>query len=139
MATYVNQYRVDAAFAETIETVTDALAEEGFGVLADIDIQAAFETKLDEDFDRYRILGACNPALASDALDAEYELGALLPCNVVVYEDEAGVGINVVDPATLFSLTDSDGLEAIVDDVASGLDAAMHAVPEATPVSQTDA
>lgn len=134
MATYTTQYRVDAPFEETIEAVTDALGEEGFGVLSDIDMQAAFDAKLDEEFDRYRILGACNPALAYDALDVEYELGALLPCNVVVYEDEAGVGVNVVDPLTLFSLTDSEDLEPIVEDVATGLDAAMDAVPEATPV-----
>lgn len=138
MAPYTKRYRVDASFDETIEAVTDALGGAGFGVLADIDMEAAFETKLDEEFDRYRILGACNPALAFDALDVEYELGALLPCNVVVYQDEAGVGVSVVDPEAMLALPENDALEPIVDDVTAGLDAAMAAVPEARPVSSED-
>ncbi|WP_136689542.1 DUF302 domain-containing protein [Halorhabdus amylolytica] len=133
MATYTNQYRVDATFEETIEAVTDALAEEGFGVLADIDMQAAFDAKLDEEFDQYRILGACNPSLAFDALDVEYELGALLPCNVVVYEDGDGTGVSVVDPAEMLALADNENLEPIVEEARAGLTAAMDAVPGATP------
>ena len=136
MAAYTNRYRVDAPFDETIEEVTDALGAEGFGVLADIDMQAAFETKLDEEFDRYRILGACNPALAFDALNVEYHLGALLPCNVVVFEDEDGVGVTVVDPEAMLTLPENEDLEPIVEDVSAGLDAAMAAVPGATPVSE---
>lgn len=131
MATYTNRYRVDASFDETVEAVTDALGEEGFGVLADIDMQGAFQTKLDEEFGRYRILGACNPALAFDALDEEFELGALLPCNVVVYDDGDATGVSVVDPTEMISVVDNDDLDPIVDDVADRLERALDAVPDA--------
>ncbi|MFB6201297.1 MAG: DUF302 domain-containing protein [Halorhabdus sp.] len=135
MTAYTNRYRVDASFEETIDLVTEALGEEGFGVLADIDMQAAFETKLDEEFRQYRILGACNPAFAFDALEEEHELGALLPCNVVVYEDdEDGTGVSIVDPQTMVRLTDNDSLEPIVEEVDARLTAAMDGVAEATAV-----
>ncbi|WP_275740880.1 DUF302 domain-containing protein [Halorhabdus sp. SVX81] len=136
MATYTNRYRVDASFEETIEAVTAALGDEGFGVLADIDIQGAFRTKLDEEFGQYRILGACNPALAYDALGEEFELGALLPCNVVVYDDGDATGVSVVDPTQLFSVVDNDDLEPLVADVASRLETALAAVPDAEPIEE---
>jgi len=140
MAPYTNQYRVDATFEETIDAVTDALSEVGFGVLADIDMQAAFETKLDKEYARYRILAACNPPLAYDALDIEFELGALLPCNVVVYEtDEGATGVSVVDPRELMSIVDNEDLEPIVEDVADRLEAALEAVPQARPVDDSAA
>ncbi|MFW5974256.1 MAG: DUF302 domain-containing protein, partial [Natrialbaceae archaeon] len=96
MATYTNRYRVDASFEETLEAVTDALGTEGFGVLTEVDVQATFRKKLDAEFPQYRILGACNPALAHEAMGEEFELGALLPCNVVVYDDGDATGISVV-------------------------------------------
>ncbi|QSG15248.1 DUF302 domain-containing protein [Halapricum desulfuricans] len=140
MAPYTNQYRVDATFDETIDAVTDALSEEGFGVLADIDMQAAFQNKLDKEYARYRILAACNPPLAYDALDIEFELGALLPCNVVVYEtDEGATGVSVVDPRELMSIVDNEDLEPIVEDVADRLEAALEAVPQARPVDDSAA
>jgi len=136
MATYTNRYRVDASFEETVETVTDALGEEGFGVLADIDMQGAFQQKLDEEFGRYRILGACNPALAFDALGEEFELGALLPCNVVVYDDGDATGVSVVDPTEMISVVDNDDLDPIVDEVADRLERALEAVPNAEIVDE---
>jgi len=140
MAPYTNQYRVDAAFDETIDAVTDALSEEGFGVLADIDMQAAFRNKLDKEYARYRILAACNPPLAYDALDVDFELGALLPCNVVVYEtDEGETGVSVVDPRELMSIIDDDDLEPIVEDVANRLEAALAAVPQSQAVDGSPA
>lgn len=140
MAPYTNQYRVDAAFDETIDAVTDALSEEGFGVLADIDMQAAFQNKLDKEYARYRILAACNPPLAYDALDVDFELGALLPCNVVVYEtDEGKTGVSVVDPRELMSIVDNEDLEPIVEDVANRLEAALAAVPQSRAVDGSPA
>lgn len=136
MATYTNRYRVDASFEDTIDAVTDALGEEGFGVLADIDMQGAFETKLDEEFDHYRILGACNPALAFDALGEEFELGALLPCNVVVYDDGDATGVSVVDPTEMMSIVDNDDLKPIVEEVDERLERALESVPAAEPVSK---
>ncbi|MFB6128899.1 MAG: DUF302 domain-containing protein [Halorhabdus sp.] len=136
MATYTNRYRVDASFDETIDAVTDALSEEGFGVLADIDVQEAFETKLDEEFDQYRILGACNPGLAFDALDEEYELGALLPCNVVVYDEGDATGVSVVDPTEMLSVVDNDDLEPIVEEATTRLTAALESVPDAEAVDE---
>jgi len=140
MAPYANQYRVDATFDETIDAVTDALSEVGFGVLADIDMQAAFENKLDEEYVRYRILAACNPPRAYDALDVEFELGTLLPCNVVVYETEEGeTGVSVVDPRELMSIVDNEDLEPIVEDIADRLESALAAVPQARAVDGTTA
>ena len=136
MASYTHQYRVDAPFDETIETVTDALAEEGFGVLSDIDMQAAFKEKLDEEHVRYRILGACNPPIAYDALDVEFEIGALLPCNVVVYETDGDeTGVSVADPTQLLPVIDNEDVRPLMEDVNSRIDAAFAAIPNAEPVS----
>ncbi|QSG09049.1 DUF302 domain-containing protein [Halapricum desulfuricans] len=136
MAPYTHQYRVDAPFDETIEIVTDALAEEGFGVLSDIDMQAAFEEKLDKEHVRYRILGACNPPLAYDAIDVEFEIGALLPCNVVVYETDGDeTGVSVVDPTAVLTITENEAVEPIAEEVSSLVEAAFAAIPNAEPVS----
>jgi uncharacterized protein (DUF302 family) len=81
---------VDAGYDEAIERAKVALAAEGFGVLTSIDVQQTLKQKLDRDFRRYVILGACNPVLADRALHAELEIGLLLPCNVIVYEHEPG-------------------------------------------------
>lgn len=136
MAPYTHQYRIDAPFDETIEIVTDALAEEGFGVLSDIDMQAAFKEKLDKEHARYRILGACNPPLAYDAVDVEFEIGALLPCNVVVYETDGDeTGVSVADPTQLFPIIGNEDVEPLVEEVNSRIEAAFGAIPNAEPVS----
>ncbi|WP_226023819.1 DUF302 domain-containing protein [Halomicrobium salinisoli] len=115
---YTTQQRVDGEFDDVVQRTIDALGDEGFGVLCDIDVQATFEEKLDEEFRRYRILGACNPPLALEGLEAELELGALLPCNVVVYEtDEGDVVVSAVDPEGLVGLTGNDELDSIAEEV----------------------
>lgn len=115
---YTLDKRVDGGFEETTEQVTVALQDEGFGVLCDIDVQETFKKKLDEEYRQYRILGACNPALAHEALQSELALGALLPCNVVVYEtDDGGVGVSAVDPERLLSIVDNPDLDSIATDV----------------------
>lgn len=117
MAYYMERRSPDG-FEETVDRVSAALTEEGFGVLCDIDVQAAFAEKLGlEDYRRYRILGACNPALAQEGLDAERNLGVLLPCNVVVYEEEDEVVVSAVHPVELLDVADDDELVTIAEDV----------------------
>ncbi len=103
----------ESSYEEVLEKIPDLLKEEGFGILTEIDVKETFRKKLDVDFKKYKILGACNPALAYKAFSAEYEIGALLPCNVIVYEDENGkTAIAVMDPAMALGFI---GVEALAD------------------------
>ena len=113
---------LDLPFGEATSAVTDALKAEGFGVLSDIDIQGAMKQKLDVDMPAYRILGACNPPLAHKALQAEPEIGLLLPCNVVVREKVGGgVVVGFLDPQTMVRLTGNDQVRAVADDAGERL------------------
>ena len=115
---YTTRKETDGAFDDVVEQTITALEDEGFGVLCDIDVQATFAKKLDEEFRQYRILGACNPQLAREGLEAEIELGVLLPCNVIVYEaDDGTVVVSAVDPGQLVGITDNPELDTIADDV----------------------
>ena len=114
---YTIQTTVNGAFDETVETAVAALKDEGFGVLCDIDVQATLEEKLDKEFRQYRILGACNPALAHEGLTAEIELGALLPCNVIVYETDGDVVVSAVDPQQLVGIAENTALDSIATEV----------------------
>ncbi|WP_049907095.1 DUF302 domain-containing protein [Halovivax asiaticus] len=115
---YTIQTTVRGSFDEVVDETIDALEDEGFGVLTDVDVQATFAAKLDEEFRQYRILGACNPGLAHEALGEEIELGALLPCNVVVYEtDEGAISVNAVDAMELLDLAESSELDVIGEEV----------------------
>lgn len=114
---YTTQEQVDGEFDEVVERTVAALEDEGFGVLCDIDVQATFEEKLDREFRRYRILGACNPELAYRGLEEEIELGALLPCNVIVYETDDAVVVSAVDPNRLVGMADNPELDGIAEDV----------------------
>lgn len=117
-------------YERAVARTREALAAEGFGVLTEIDVSATLKKKLDVDFRPYVILGACNPPLAHRALLAERDIGLLLPCNVVVYSDDAP-GTSVVealDPVEALSLTGNDGLRPFAEEVKGRLVRALHAV-----------
>ena len=108
----------DVSYTEAIERTTEALAAEGFGVLTSIDIKATLRKKLDVDHRDYVILGACSPALAHQALQAEAPIGLLLPCNVVVTEDDGGNAVvSAVDPTKMFQVVDREDLQSIANEV----------------------
>lgn len=113
-------------FDEALQRVTEELAKQGFGILTEIDVSATMKKKLNVDFPRYRILGACNPPLAHRALTAEPEIGALLPCNVVVREDAAGkVRVEFMDPNAVLTLVDKPGIAEIATEVRGRLEKVM--------------
>ncbi|MGO9955227.1 MAG: DUF302 domain-containing protein [Solirubrobacteraceae bacterium] len=107
----------ELGFADAVARVREELAREGFGVLAEIDVQATLKAKLGVDRDPYLILGACNPTLAHAALEAEPELGVLLPCNVIVYEHDAQTHIAAVDAERMLSIVGNDELGPTAVDV----------------------
>ncbi|ELY46477.1 DUF302 domain-containing protein [Natronorubrum tibetense] len=113
---YTHRTQVDGEFDDVVAETIDALEDEGFGVLCDIDVRETLKQKLDEDFRQYRILGACNPQLAHQGLEDDLELGTLLPCNVVVYDDDDGVVVSAVDPKRLIGVAENDDLDPIGDD-----------------------
>jgi len=111
---YGMQAKMNVPYEEAVEKATAALKEEGFGVLTEIDVKATLKKKIDADFRRYVILGACNPNLAHQALQSELEIGLLLPCNVIVYETDEGQSmVSIVDPMAMMSVADSEGLQAV--------------------------
>src|SRR5210317_1852949 len=112
----------NGTFDEAIESVTEALKTEGFGVLTEIDVQATLKAKLDIDRRPYRILGACNPHYAHQAIDAEPHIGLLLPCNVVVQETEDGsIEVSFMDPAAVLDLVGRDEIVEVAQQVRARL------------------
>ena len=115
--TYTLSTRTSAPFEETVERVREELKLEGFGVLCEIDVQAALGAKLGVELEPYLILGACNPPLAHRALSTELELGTLLPCNVVVYVRDGETHVAAIDPERMLSIVENDELAPIAADV----------------------
>lgn len=117
------------SFDAAIERVTLALQKEGFGVLTDIDVAATMKKKLSLDMPPYRILGACNPALAHRAIEIEPSIGLLLPCNVVVRQDDAGsVRVEFMDPQAVLELVDSPAIAQVAQEVRERLERVQAAL-----------
>lgn len=115
--TYAFGKTVGTDVSQTIERVTQALAKEGFGILSDIDVAGTLKKKLGLDMPAYRILGACNPQFAHRALEAEPEIGTLLPCNVVVRKVGAGTRVDVMDPLAVMQLVGKPEVAKIASEV----------------------
>ena len=120
--------RVALPFAETVEKTKAELAKEGFGVIAEIDVKATFKKKLNVEFDNYLILGACNPTFAYQALLSEKEIGLLLPCNVLVYEEGGSVFVSAILPTVAMSVASSVSLTQLATEVEEKLQRAISAV-----------
>jgi uncharacterized protein (DUF302 family) len=116
-AKYVFGKTVGLGFDEAVSRVTEALAKEGFGVLTEIDVAATLKKKLGLDMPPYRILGACNPQFAHQAIELEPQIGALLPCNVVVREDKGKTRVEIMDPQAVLQLVERPEIEGIAAEV----------------------
>lgn len=116
MSYYFNK-KVKMSFDEAISKVTEELKKEGFGVLTEIDVKGTFKKKLDVDFRNYKILGACNPNFAFQALESEAYIGAMLPCNVIVQENDGVVDIAAVDPIASMQSVQNENLGTIAKEV----------------------
>lgn len=120
---------VASSFDAAIEKVTQELQKEGFGVLTDIDVAATLKKKLNQDMPPYRILGACNPPLAHRALTAEPSIGLLLPCNVVVRQDNAGkVQVEFMDPNAVLDMVEKPEVHQLAGEVRQKLERVMQAL-----------
>lgn len=118
-------------YDEVRAKLLDALKEQGFGILSEIDVQQALKEKIGADVERYEILGACNPQLAHRALSAERAIGLLLPCNVVLREVEGGVEVSILDPEAMFSVVDEatkQQLEGLPKEAKQRLGKVLHAL-----------
>jgi uncharacterized protein (DUF302 family) len=125
---YALRVTVDADFETTDKRVREALRDEGFGVLTEIDVRETLREKLDVDHPPYRILGACNPPLAHQALETDEAIGGLLPCNVVVRAlPEGGTEIIAVDPERMLGFADVPGLDAVAEEAAERIERAVRA------------
>ena len=113
-------------FDEAVREVTERLREEGFGVLTEIDVRRTMKEKLGAEFREYVILGACNPHLAHQAFAAELEIGILLPCNVIVYRDDRGSAVAVMDPIAALEITGNDRLRPIAEEARARLERVLE-------------
>ncbi len=116
-------------FDEAVAQIRVALADQGFGVLTEIDVQATMKAKLDADVEPYLILGACNPSLAHQALTLDPAIGLLLPCNVTVRTQDGTTIVQAMDPQLLFTVVDKPGLKAVADEAGSRLSKALAQLP----------
>ena len=129
MTKYYFNKTLDLSFEDAVARVTEELKKEGFGVLTEIDVQATMKKKLGQEMPPYRILGACNPQFASRAIAAEPQIGALLPCNVVVRQDDAGVvHVEVMDPNAVLKLVDHPDIGPMATEVRGRLEQALAAI-----------
>jgi uncharacterized protein (DUF302 family) len=122
------QSTLNLPYEAALEKVTAALKAEGFGVLTSIDVKETMKKKLDVDFRKYTILGACNPPLAHKALTARPDVGLLLPCNVIVYEQGAGAVVNIIDPMSMTDFIQDPALDLVADEARNRLKRVAEAI-----------
>lgn len=124
--------KLDISYEEAVERAVAALKDEGFGVLTEIDVKATLKKKLNADFRKYVILGACNPPLAHKALQAEQEIGLLLPCNVIVYEaDDGGSVVSAMNPMVALGIVDNPALNGVATQATGKLRHALETLESA--------
>lgn len=119
---------LNASYEEAIPKVTDALKKEGFGVLTEINVKETIKKKLDKEFPKYIILGACNPQLAYQALTLETEIGLLLPCNVIVYEKEGKTVVSAQDPEAALSIVGNDKIAPVAKEAKERLERVIRSL-----------
>ncbi len=125
---YAINVKLDLPYEQALEKVTEALKGEGFGILTRVDMKATLKEKLDADFRKYAILGACNPPLAHRALSADLDVGLLLPCNVVVYEEGEGSVVGIMDPISMLGIISKPELEEVAREARSRLERVAEAL-----------
>jgi uncharacterized protein (DUF302 family) len=128
MSKYGIQKSVELSYQEAINKVKSELKKEGFGVLAKIDMKKTFKEKLDKDMDNYIILEACNPAFAFEGIGEESELGLLLPCNVIVYEDNKETKITAIDPEKVLGMSENGRVAEIAQEIKSRLERVIESI-----------
>lgn len=119
---------VSGGFSAVVARVVEALKAEGFGVLTDIDVKATMKKKLDIEMPGYRILGACNPKMAHQAIGIEPRVGAMLPCNVILREVDGGIEVSAIDPVASMMAIENAGLQAVAGDVRTMLARVVDAI-----------
>ena len=122
------QVKLDVPYEDALERTTAALKEQGFGVLTQIDVRATLKKKLNADFRRYIILGACNPPLAHQVLQTELQAGLVLPCNVVVYEEDGGSVVSIADPLPMIGVVGNADLEPLAREARTRLQRVIEAL-----------
>lgn len=124
----INRIIEDADFEDVDKRARQALTDHGFGVLTEIDVKATMKKKLDKDMLAYRILGACNPGMAWEAIGVEPRVGAMLPCNIILREVSEGVEVSAVDPVVSMSAIDNDELKQVAGKVRDMLSEVVQAI-----------
>ena len=127
---YGSKRKVSYSYEEAVDKITVCLKEQGFGILTQIDVKSTMKEKLDQEFPKYVILGACNPPLALDVLNADLDIGLMMPCNVIVYESpETGdTFVTVVDPTAMMRITGQEDLIAFSQEIRERLFRALEAL-----------
>ncbi len=125
---YQRSIVIDMPYAEALAATREALAEQGFGVLTEIDVQATLRDKLGQEMEPYIILGACNPELAHQALEVDRSIGVLLPCNVVVSGRDGGSTVQILDPQIMASVTELPALQSLADEASTRLQAVLDSL-----------
>jgi len=125
---YGYKKQVKASYEETVQKTRAELKKEGFGILTEIDVRATLKEKLNVDYDNYIILGACNPPFAYQAFQAEKDIGLLMPCNVIVYEQDGETFVSTMLPTVVMSVVNNDKLESIGNEIEQKLKKVVDSV-----------